>query len=70
MTKIPILYYCPNKSNYIESYWDNDQGGGVKRKYYKITDNGKIHLNNKIKERILPTIVTHKRKMISSRNNI
>ncbi|MBU3158092.1 PadR family transcriptional regulator (plasmid) [Clostridium estertheticum] len=39
-----------DKNKLIESYWDNDQIGGVKRKYYKITNNGRMHLNNKIKE--------------------
>jgi len=39
-----------DKNNLIDSYWDDNQTGGVRRKYYKITNKGKIHLDNKIKE--------------------
>ena len=47
-TLYPILHNLEN-ANYIESYWD-DSNGGRKRKYYKITDNGKKLLLEKESE--------------------
>lgn len=34
----------------IKSYWGNEQGGGSRRKYYHITDEGKEALDTKAKE--------------------
>ena len=45
-TLYPILHNLEN-ANYIESYWD-DSNSGRKRKYYKITDNGKKLLLEKM----------------------
>lgn len=47
-TLYPLLHTLEN-SNYIESYWD-DSNGSRKRKYYKITDNGKKILLEKESE--------------------
>lgn len=47
-TLYPILHNLEN-ANYIEAYWD-DSNGGRKRKYYKITDNGKNFLLEKESE--------------------
>ena len=47
-TLYPILHNLEN-ANYIESYWD-DSNSGRKRKYYKITDNGKKLLLEKESE--------------------
>ena len=47
-TLYPILHNLEN-ANYIESYWD-DSNGGRKRKYYKITANGKKFLIEKESE--------------------
>lgn len=35
------------KNNYIESYWDDSQSGGGRRKYYRITDDGLSYIKNK-----------------------
>ena len=47
-TLYPILHNLEN-SNYIESYWDISSSGR-KRKYYKITDDGKKLLLEKKSE--------------------
>ena len=47
-TLYPILHNLEN-ANYIESYWD-DSSSGRKRKYYKITNNGKKLLLEKKSE--------------------
>ena len=47
-TLYPILHNLEN-SNYIESYWD-DSSSGRKRKYYKITNDGKKLLLEKKSE--------------------
>ena len=47
-TLYPILHNLENAS-YIESYWD-DSSSGRKRKYYKITNNGKKLLLEKKSE--------------------
>lgn len=47
-TLYPILHSL-EKENFIESYWDASEGGR-KRKYYKITDEGKTTLDEKEKE--------------------
>ena len=47
-TLYPILHNLENAS-YIESYWD-DSSSGRKRKYYKITNNGKNLLLEKKSE--------------------
>lgn len=47
-TLYPILHNLEN-ANYIESYWD-DSSSGRKRKYYKITNDGKKLLLEKKSE--------------------
>ncbi|MGL5312105.1 MAG: PadR family transcriptional regulator [Peptostreptococcaceae bacterium] len=48
-----------DKLELIESYWGSESSGG-KRKYYKITEEGKIHLE-KLKEdfRIMQKIISN-----------
>ena len=46
-TLYPILHNLEENS-FIESYWD--ELNSRKRKYYKITKNGKKYLNSKVKE--------------------
>lgn len=38
------------KNNYLESYWDDTESGGGRRKYYKITPIGKEYLYKKKQE--------------------
>lgn len=38
------------KSGLIESYWDDEQSGGGRRKYYRLTSNGESYLEGKIQE--------------------
>ncbi|MBZ0263542.1 PadR family transcriptional regulator [bacterium] len=47
-TLYPVLYRLED-DGYIDSYRDNPKRG-VPRKYYKITDEGKVRLKNLIKE--------------------
>jgi transcriptional regulator, PadR family len=35
------------KNSYLESYWDDNESGGGRRKYYKITPIGKEYLHKK-----------------------
>jgi PadR family transcriptional regulator, regulatory protein PadR len=44
-TLYPILHALEGKSM-IESYW-NESAGGRKRKYYKITEKGKLQMEEK-----------------------
>ncbi|QIB26614.1 PadR family transcriptional regulator [Caloranaerobacter azorensis] len=47
-TLYPILHSLENKK-LVESYWE-EREGQRKRKYYRITDNGKKELSDKKKE--------------------
>lgn len=47
-TLYPILHTLEGNAM-IESYWDESEGGR-KRKYYKITDKGKLHMEDKKEE--------------------
>ncbi|MCM3599065.1 PadR family transcriptional regulator [Metabacillus idriensis] len=38
------------KNNWIESYWGDEQGPGGRRKYYKLTEAGKVGYDEKRKE--------------------
>ncbi|MEJ9212815.1 PadR family transcriptional regulator [Bacillus smithii] len=38
------------KRKWITSYWSDEQGSGGRRKYYRMTDEGRYHYNLKIKE--------------------
>lgn len=38
------------KNNWIQSYWGDEQGPGGRRKYYKITTQGRSILKDKISE--------------------
>jgi PadR family transcriptional regulator PadR len=38
------------REEYITSYWGTDKSGGPKRRYYSITDSGKIRLKQRQKE--------------------
>ncbi|WAH37171.1 PadR family transcriptional regulator [Alicyclobacillus dauci] len=38
------------KNGYTESYWDNSESGGGRRKYYKLTDEGRSRLQSKKSE--------------------
>ncbi|MEG0775407.1 helix-turn-helix transcriptional regulator [Clostridium sp.] len=44
-TLYPILHTLEGEAM-IESYW-NESEGGRKRKYYKITEKGKLHMEDK-----------------------
>ena len=35
------------KNRYLQSYWDDGESGGGRRKYYKITNDGITYLKNK-----------------------
>lgn len=48
------------KNNYLESYWDDSESGGGRRKYYKITPNGREYLYKKKKEWFLLNDVMNK----------
>lgn len=37
-------------NNYTQSYWDDTESGGGRRKYYRITEPGIKHLENKKRE--------------------
>ncbi len=47
-TLYPVLHAL-EKSGYIKSYWQNSDVGR-KRKYYQITEAGKVHLDERIKD--------------------
>ncbi|MEG0296399.1 MAG: PadR family transcriptional regulator [Clostridium sp.] len=48
------------KNNYLESYWDDSESGGGRRKYYKITPIGKEYLYKKKEEWTLLNEVMNK----------
>ncbi|MEK8128494.1 PadR family transcriptional regulator [Paenibacillus filicis] len=47
-TLYPALRRLENKG-YVESYWGESHDGG-RRKYYRITENGKTELSRKLKQ--------------------
>jgi PadR family transcriptional regulator PadR len=47
-TLYPILHTLEGNAM-IESYWDESEGGR-KRKYYKITEKGRLHMEDKKEE--------------------
>ncbi|MDW8801150.1 PadR family transcriptional regulator [Clostridium sp. A1-XYC3] len=39
------------KKSYLEGYWNDEEGtGGGRRRYYRITEEGKRYLTDKVKE--------------------
>lgn len=47
-TLYPALKRLENK-NWLQAYWGNSESGG-RRKYYRLTENGKKELNRKLQE--------------------
>ncbi|WP_411681666.1 PadR family transcriptional regulator [Clostridium thailandense] len=47
------------KKNYLEGYWNDNEGtGGGRRRYYKITEEGRKFLSDKVKEwRLLKSLL-------------
>lgn len=49
------------KKNYLEGYWNDNEGtGGGRRRYYKITEEGRKFLSDKVKEwRLLKSLLNN-----------